>query len=294
MVRDRLSRDRAPLRAGAGGARQDAEGGHPHLLLREGRPALLQQRGGGRCRRRDPRRLPQEPHPRRPRLSREILFPARRHRLQGVADARRHRSASAFAGINGTRRRPAPWCWKAPRSCFIRPPSAQSRKTSTLDTHLQWQRAMQGHAVANAVPIVAANRIGLEDNDGAEAELLRPFLHRRPQRRAGGELRRPGRRRAGCTASISTRSRATAPIGDFSATAAPTSTTRPSASSRDSSTTSRAALFEPGKPAADRIEQHQHQQPDHIDAEQAQTDSGIARERAGHGKADATASAWIR
>ena len=37
----------------------------------------------------------------------------------------------------------------------------------SLDTHLQWQRAMQGHAVANAVPIVAANRIGLEDNDGA-------------------------------------------------------------------------------------------------------------------------------
>jgi N-carbamoylputrescine amidase len=38
----------------------------------------------------------------------------------------------------------------------------------TLDTHLQWQRAMQGHAVANAVPIVAANRIGLEDNDGTK------------------------------------------------------------------------------------------------------------------------------
>jgi N-carbamoylputrescine amidase len=37
----------------------------------------------------------------------------------------------------------------------------------TIDTHLQWQRAMQGHAVANAVPIVAANRIGVEENDGA-------------------------------------------------------------------------------------------------------------------------------
>jgi N-carbamoylputrescine amidase len=37
-----------------------------------------------------------------------------------------------------------------------------------LDTHLQWQRVMQGHAVANAVPIVAANRIGLEDNDGTK------------------------------------------------------------------------------------------------------------------------------
>ena len=35
-----------------------------------------------------------------------------------------------------------------------------------LDTHLQWQRAMQGHAVANAIPIVAANRIGVEENDG--------------------------------------------------------------------------------------------------------------------------------
>jgi N-carbamoylputrescine amidase len=39
---------------------------------------------------------------------------------------------------------------------------------TTLDTHLQWQRAMQGHAVSNAVPVVAANRIGLENNDGIE------------------------------------------------------------------------------------------------------------------------------
>ncbi len=39
---------------------------------------------------------------------------------------------------------------------------------TSLDTHLQWQRVMQGHAVANAVPIVAANRVGLEDNDGVK------------------------------------------------------------------------------------------------------------------------------
>ncbi|MGQ0457718.1 MAG: N-carbamoylputrescine amidase [Hyphomicrobium sp.] len=38
----------------------------------------------------------------------------------------------------------------------------------SLDTHLQWQRAMQGHAVSNAIPVVAANRIGLEDNDGVK------------------------------------------------------------------------------------------------------------------------------
>jgi N-carbamoylputrescine amidase len=36
----------------------------------------------------------------------------------------------------------------------------------TLDTHDRWRRAMQGHAVANAVPVVAANRIGIEENDG--------------------------------------------------------------------------------------------------------------------------------
>jgi N-carbamoylputrescine amidase len=36
----------------------------------------------------------------------------------------------------------------------------------TLDTHKQWRRAMQGHAVANAVPVVAANRVGTEENDG--------------------------------------------------------------------------------------------------------------------------------
>lgn len=35
-----------------------------------------------------------------------------------------------------------------------------------LDTHKRWQRAMQGHAVSNAMPVVAANRIGLEENAG--------------------------------------------------------------------------------------------------------------------------------
>ncbi len=35
-----------------------------------------------------------------------------------------------------------------------------------LDTHQRWQRVMQGHAVANAVPVVAANRIGTEENEG--------------------------------------------------------------------------------------------------------------------------------
>jgi N-carbamoylputrescine amidase len=36
----------------------------------------------------------------------------------------------------------------------------------TFATHRQWQRVMQGHAVANAVPVIAANRVGAEENDG--------------------------------------------------------------------------------------------------------------------------------
>ena len=33
---------------------------------------------------------------------------------------------------------------------------------STLDTSRMWQRAMQGHAVANCMPVIASNRIGSE------------------------------------------------------------------------------------------------------------------------------------
>ncbi len=39
-----------------------------------------------------------------------------------------------------------------------------------LDTSKIWQRAMQGHAVSNAVPVMAANRIGQEQANGTEAE----------------------------------------------------------------------------------------------------------------------------
>ncbi|GJL97609.1 MAG: N-carbamoylputrescine amidase [Hyphobacterium sp.] len=33
----------------------------------------------------------------------------------------------------------------------------------SLDTALRWRRAMQGHAVSNVIPVLAANRIGNED-----------------------------------------------------------------------------------------------------------------------------------
>jgi N-carbamoylputrescine amidase len=37
----------------------------------------------------------------------------------------------------------------------------------TLDTSRMWRRAMQGHAVSNCMPVIAANRIGEEEMPGA-------------------------------------------------------------------------------------------------------------------------------
>ncbi|WP_420605564.1 N-carbamoylputrescine amidase [Novosphingopyxis sp.] len=34
---------------------------------------------------------------------------------------------------------------------------------ATLDTRHMWRRAMQGHSVSNCLPVIAANRIGVED-----------------------------------------------------------------------------------------------------------------------------------
>lgn len=42
--------------------------------------------------------------------------------------------------------------------------------TPDLDTALSWQRAMQGHAVSNFIPVVAANRIGIEKNPASGGE----------------------------------------------------------------------------------------------------------------------------
>jgi N-carbamoylputrescine amidase len=38
----------------------------------------------------------------------------------------------------------------------------------TLDSHLHWQRTMQGHAAANVMPLVASNRIGTERGEKLE------------------------------------------------------------------------------------------------------------------------------
>lgn len=39
---------------------------------------------------------------------------------------------------------------------------------ATLDSRDHWQRAMQGHGASNLMPIIAANRVGVEVDDGIE------------------------------------------------------------------------------------------------------------------------------
>ena len=178
-------------------------------------------------------RLPQEPHPRRARLPGEVLLPARRHRLPGLEDAlrptrRRHLLGPVVPGgrarhdADGRRGR-----------CSIRPPSARSRTTSALDTAAPWQRAMQGHAVSNVIPVVARqpHRLRARTTARRRASTAQSFIadHRgdlvasfgdEDEGVLAGELRsRP-------------RSRATAPPGASSATAAPTSTPRASSNSQ--------------------------------------------------------------
>jgi N-carbamoylputrescine amidase len=41
----------------------------------------------------------------------------------------------------------------------------------TYDSSGHWQRVMQGHAAANLMPLVAANRVGREEGHGAEREI---------------------------------------------------------------------------------------------------------------------------
>lgn len=46
---------------------------------------------------------------------------------------------------------------------------------STLDTSAIWRRAMQGHAVCNAVPVMAANRVGSEEANASSGGKAQHF-----------------------------------------------------------------------------------------------------------------------
>ena len=142
-----ITQEHAALRAGrAGGgppghralqpAGRRAGGRPPRELLRARRPGVLQLRRRDRRRRRLPRRLPQEPHPRLGRLPGEVLLLARRHRVPRVGHGLRAHRRGHLLGPVVPGERARPWrCW-APRCCSTRRPSAATRlrRTTTRGT----------------------------------------------------------------------------------------------------------------------------------------------------------------
>ena len=85
----------------------ELQGGDPGLDLRTGRAALLQFPGDDRRGRGAARRLSQEPHPRRPRLSGKVLLPPRRYGLQSLGhEVRPHRHRHMLGPmVSGSRAR---------------------------------------------------------------------------------------------------------------------------------------------------------------------------------------------
>ena len=71
-------------------------------------------------------------------------------------------SASASAGTSGSPSRRGRWRCSAPRCCCYPTAIGSEPPDPTWDSSGHWQRVMQGHAGANLMPLVAANRVGHE------------------------------------------------------------------------------------------------------------------------------------
>ena len=94
----------------------------------------------------------------------EILLPPRRYRLQSLENALRHHRRRHLLGPVVPRGR-ARHGAGGRRGAVLSNRHRLRAHDPALDTHKPWQRAMQGHAVSNAVPVVAANRIGTDENE---------------------------------------------------------------------------------------------------------------------------------
>ena len=166
MVRHGIPGAGASLRAGAGGAGPRVARGHSHLVLREGGPAYYNSVAVADA-------------------DGEILGVYRKsHIPDGPGYQEKYYFRPGDTGFKAWKTRYGTIgvgiCWdqwfpEAARSMVLAGAEVLFYPTAigsepydaALDTHKPWQRAMQGHAVSNAVPIVAANRIGTEDNAGA-------------------------------------------------------------------------------------------------------------------------------
>ena len=154
--------------------------------------AHVQLGRGRRRRRRGARHLPQEPHPRRARLHREVLLQRRATPASGCGTRATPRSASASAGTSGSPSRRAAWRCSGAEVLLYPTAIGSEPPDPSWDSSGHWQRVMQGHAGANLMPLVAANRVGHEIGADVRDHVLRLVVHRRRHRRKVAEAGRDG------------------------------------------------------------------------------------------------------
>ena len=56
---------------------------------------------------------------------------------------------------------------------LLYPTAIGSEPDLGIDSKVHWQHAMQGHAAANIMPLLASNRIGTERQGDSEIDILR-------------------------------------------------------------------------------------------------------------------------
>ena len=155
--------------------------------------------------------LPQDAHPRRPPLLREVLLHPRRPRVPRLrqTSAGTHRNLGLLGPVV-PRRPPASPPSRAPKPSSSPPPSAGTppKRAEFGDRQYDaWQTIQRAHAIANGVFVCAVNRVGHEDGDRPSSASSSPTAPpprraqpcpphhrrgRRPDRRLHTSARNPG------------------------------------------------------------------------------------------------------
>ena len=171
-----------------------------------------------------------------PGYTEKYYFNPRRHRLPRVGHARTPPSASASAGTSGSPSRRGRWRCSAPRCCFYPTAIGSEPPDPTWDSSGHWQRVMQGHAGANLMPLVAANRVGHEVGTTTEITFYGSSFIADATGAKVAEADRDGEAVLTATFDLDELRAATRTRGACSATAGPTCTARCSRSTASTPT----------------------------------------------------------
>ena len=117
------------------------------------------------------RQVPQDAHPRRSALLREVLFHARRSRFQDLRHGQGPIGRADLLGPVVSRKPRASRRMQGAESCSIRLRSAGTRRKRTGSARAQhgaWETMQRSHAMANGCFVVAVNRTGFEPDPAGE------------------------------------------------------------------------------------------------------------------------------